>query len=74
MPIGAKCLCSQIITNHNCRKELTRYFIIIDNACRKVEGALGAVDPREFKTFLEGHGINCWLDVERAGKVCYNGV
>ena len=36
---------------------------------REVEGALGYGDPRELKSYLEEHGIHCWMDVERVGKV-----
>lgn len=36
---------------------------------RKVEGAVGYGDPRQLKEYLSKHGVECWLDVERAGKV-----
>ncbi|XP_013415785.1 uncharacterized protein LOC106177527 isoform X2 [Lingula anatina] len=34
---------------------------------RQVEGATGYGDPREYKDFLESHGIKCWLDIEQTG-------
>ena len=37
--------------------------------CRKVEGALGAYDPRKLKKTLESRGVECWIDVEQAGQV-----
>lgn len=32
-------------------------------------GALGFVDPRDIKKYLEQHGISCWLDIEQAATV-----
>ncbi|XP_060565876.1 uncharacterized protein LOC132724909 isoform X2 [Ruditapes philippinarum] len=34
---------------------------------REVPGALGYGDPRELKSFIEEHGVRCWIDVERVG-------
>ena len=31
--------------------------------------AIGHGDPRECRTFLEKHGIKCWIDVDNVGKV-----
>jgi hypothetical protein len=39
------------------------------NIFREVPGALGYGDPRELKSFLEEHGVRCWIDVERVGMV-----
>ena len=33
------------------------------------EQAIGVGDPRTIKEQLEENGIDCWLDIERAGKV-----
>ncbi|XP_046562629.1 LOW QUALITY PROTEIN: uncharacterized protein LOC124271531 [Haliotis rubra] len=34
---------------------------------RSTEGAVGYGDPRAIKKYLDDHGVQCWLDVERVG-------
>ncbi|XP_067667740.1 uncharacterized protein [Haliotis asinina] len=34
---------------------------------RSSEGAVGYGDPRAIKKYLDDHGVQCWLDVERVG-------
>lgn len=36
---------------------------------RKVDGAIGAKDPRYIKELLEEEGLSCWIDIEKAGPV-----
>ena len=42
---------------------------MLKNGTRRVESALGAVDPRELKTIPTKSNISCWLDIEQAGQV-----
>ena len=43
---------------------------VMQNDTPRIESALGPVDPRELKTFLEMKcNISCWLDIEQVGQV-----
>ncbi|XP_021360647.1 uncharacterized protein LOC110455055 [Mizuhopecten yessoensis] len=37
----------------------------VDSGTRELAGAVGQVDPRELKNYLEEHGVGCWIDVEQ---------